>query len=59
LIRNTEKTILTDLAERGVRIDKVDARPFVAATAAIYDKWTASPIGDYVRMVVRAAREKP
>ncbi|MEI7611362.1 MAG: TRAP transporter substrate-binding protein [Betaproteobacteria bacterium] len=44
---------------RGVRIDKVDSKPFVAATAKIYDKWYASPIGDFVRLVVQAAREKP
>ncbi len=43
---------------RGVRIDKVDIQPFIAATEPIYEKWYASPIGDFVRMVVKAAREK-
>jgi tripartite ATP-independent transporter DctP family solute receptor len=59
LIRNTEKAILSDLAQRGVGLGNVDARPIVAAPAGLYAKWTAGPTGDYVRMVVRAAREKP
>ena len=43
---------------RGVRIDKVDIQPFIEATAPIYEKWYASPIGDFVRLVVQTAREK-
>lgn len=47
------------LIARGLRIDRIDPKPFIAATAKIYDKWYASPIGDYVRAVVRAVREAP
>lgn len=56
VMRQAETNAYKDLAARGLRIDKVDTRPFVAATSKIYDKWYASPIGDYVRMVVQAAR---
>jgi TRAP-type C4-dicarboxylate transport system substrate-binding protein len=58
LARNADEEAVRDLVAHGVRIDKVDTRPFVAATASIYDKWYASPIGDYVRAVVKAARGK-
>ena len=57
LADNAESDAYRDLVARGVRIDKVDTRPFAAATAKIYEKWYASPIGDYVRTVVNAARE--
>ncbi|MEI7611361.1 MAG: TRAP transporter substrate-binding protein [Betaproteobacteria bacterium] len=59
LARNLEEEIYRDLTARGVRINKVDPKPFVAATAPIYDKWYSSLIGDFVRAVVKAAREKP
>ncbi|MEI7611360.1 MAG: TRAP transporter substrate-binding protein [Betaproteobacteria bacterium] len=58
LSRNAETEAYRDLVARGVRINKVDVRPFVAATAPVYDKWYASPIGDFVRVVVQAARER-
>jgi len=58
LTQNAEEAAYRDLVARGVRIDKVDTKPFIAATAKIYDKWYASPIGDYVRAVVKAVREE-
>jgi len=45
------------LAALGVRINEVDTKPFVAATAPIYEKWYASPIGDFVRAVVAQAAQ--
>ena len=59
LNQQAELEAYRDLVARGLRIDKVDVKPFIAATAKIYDKWYASPIGDYVRAVVQAAREQP
>ena len=56
LTRKAEREALDDLVRRGVRIDKVDARPFAAATAKVRDKWAAGPVGDFVRRVIRAAR---
>jgi TRAP-type transport system periplasmic protein len=45
-----------DLKAAGVRVDKVDQAPFVKATESVTTKWYASPIGDYVKKVVAAAR---
>ncbi|MEI7431168.1 MAG: TRAP transporter substrate-binding protein, partial [Betaproteobacteria bacterium] len=59
LIQKADSEAYNALVAQGVRIDKVDTKPFIAATSRIYDKWYASPIGDYVRAVVKAAREKP
>ena len=59
LIQKAENEAYNALVAQGVRIDKVDTKPFIAVTSRIYDKWYASPIGDYVRSVVKAAREKP
>lgn len=58
LTQKADQEAYTIMVARGVRIDKVDIKPFIAATAKIYNKWYASPIGDYVRAVVQAAREK-
>jgi tripartite ATP-independent transporter DctP family solute receptor len=59
LTQNVETETYNALLARGVRFNKVDTKPFIAATAPIYDQWYASPIGDYVRAVVQAARNKP
>ncbi len=59
LIQKADSDAHNALVAQGLRIDKVDTKPFIAATSRIYDKWYASPIGDYVRAVVQAAREKP
>lgn len=47
-----------DLIAKGVRIDRIDTKPFKAATRKVYNEWYASPIGDYVRSVVNAARRQ-
>ena len=57
LSRNAEAEAYRDLVARGVRIDQVDLKAFVAATASVYDKWYASPIGDFVRAVVDQAAQ--
>lgn len=48
-----------ELLSRGVQISAVDTAPFIAATATVYDKWTAGPVGEYARRVIRAARGRP
>lgn len=58
LTQNTEEDAYLDLRARGVRINEVDPLPFVAATRKIYDKWYASPIGDFLRMVVQTAQRE-
>lgn len=46
-----------ELVAKGMRLDKVNTKPFVAANRSVYEKWFASPIGEYVRSVVQAARK--
>ena len=58
LAQKASEEALAAMLAQGVRIDRVDIVPFIAATEQIYEKWYASPIGDYVRTVVQAAREK-
>jgi len=58
LTQNIETETYNALVAKGVRFSKVDPKPFIAATALMYEKWYASPIGDFVRAVVKAAREK-
>jgi TRAP-type transport system periplasmic protein len=58
LTRTADEDAYRDMLAKGVRIDKVDTQPFIASTAKIYDKWYASPIGDFVHAVVKAAREE-
>jgi len=56
ITKDDDANLYRDLQARGVRIDKVDVAPFKAATASVYDKWYASPVGDFVRSVVQAVR---
>ncbi|MEI7431169.1 MAG: TRAP transporter substrate-binding protein [Betaproteobacteria bacterium] len=58
LVRDAEVEANRDLLARGVKINKVDIKPFSDATVPIYDKWYASPIGDFVRSVVQAVQAK-
>lgn len=48
----------TDLKTKGMRINKVNSKAFIASTRKVYDKWLSGPTGDYVRMVLTAAREQ-
>lgn len=57
LTQKADDEAYEELVRHGVLFNKVNRKPFVAATSAIYEKWYASPIGDYVRMVVKAASE--
>lgn len=56
LTQQQDQAALADIISHGVRVDKVDPRPFIAATASIREKWYASPVGDYVRAVVQAVQ---
>jgi len=58
LRRNADAEVYRDLLAHGMQINKVETKPFIAATAPIYDKWYASPIGDFVRSVVQAAQAR-
>jgi tripartite ATP-independent transporter DctP family solute receptor len=56
LSQESDDKLLADLRAKGVRVDAVDKSAFERATAAVDDKWMASPIGPYVRKVIAAAR---
>jgi TRAP-type transport system periplasmic protein len=48
--------LIGDLKAAGVRIDTVNQAPFAQATSAVTNQWSSSPIGDFVKKVVAAAR---
>jgi len=59
LTRQANEEALHRLTTQGMRVDRVEKAPFVAATRHIYDQWYARPEGDYIRAVVKAARSAP
>ncbi|WPB57323.1 TRAP transporter substrate-binding protein [Xylophilus sp. GOD-11R] len=56
LSREADEKLLVELKGKGINVETVDRAPFVAATKPVYDKWYASPQGDFVRRVVQAVR---
>ena len=57
LVARAESEAYRVISANGMRITRVDAAPFVKATAKIYDKWYESPIAGFVRSLVLEARE--
>lgn len=55
LSREADEKLVGELKAKGVRIDKVDTRPFAKATESVTAKWTSGAIGDYVKRVAQAA----
>ena len=55
LAREADVKLFDELKSKGVRIDKVDTKPFAKATESVRAKWTSGPIGDYAKRVVQAA----
>jgi len=58
LSQESDEKLVGDLKAKGVQIDVADKVAFEKATAKVDDKWMASPIGDYVKKVIAAARAK-
>jgi tripartite ATP-independent transporter DctP family solute receptor len=56
--QESDEKLVADLKAKGVRVDAVDKAAFEKGTAAVDDKWTASPIGPFVKKVIAAARVK-
>jgi TRAP-type transport system periplasmic protein len=56
LSQESDEKLVAELKAKGVRVDTVDKAAFEKGTAAVDDKWMASPIGAYVKKVVSAAR---
>ena len=56
LAAEADQKLEGELKAKGTRIDKIDNAVFAKATEPVTAKWTAGPIGDYVKKVVGAAR---
>ena len=58
LSQEADDKLLAELKAKGVQVTTVDKSAFEKATAAVDDKWLATPIGPYVKKVITAARAK-
>jgi tripartite ATP-independent transporter DctP family solute receptor len=56
LSQEADDKLLADLKAKGVQVTTPDKAAFAKATADVDDKWTAGPIGAYVKKVIAAAR---
>ena len=56
LNKEVDDKLVAELKGKGVQIDTVDRKAFMDASASVYTKWTAGPIGDFVKRVQQAAR---
>jgi tripartite ATP-independent transporter DctP family solute receptor len=56
LSAEADSKLIGDLRAAGARVDTVNQAPFAKATESVTQKWYSSPIGDYVKKVVAAAR---
>lgn len=56
LSKEADEKLVAEIKSKGVQIDTVDTGPFVQATRAVYDKWSAGPVGEFVKRVVQASR---
>lgn len=58
LSQESDDKLLADLKAKGVQVTTVDKSAFEKATAAVDDKWLATPIAPYLKKVIDAARAK-
>lgn len=56
LSQEADDKLLADLKTKGVQVTTPDKNEFAKATADVDDKWSAGPIGAYVKKVIAAAR---
>ncbi|HUG21848.1 TRAP transporter substrate-binding protein [Piscinibacter sp.] len=56
LSQESDDKLLAELKAKGVQVTTVDKAAFEKATAAVDQKWLATPIGPYLKKVVAAAR---
>jgi tripartite ATP-independent transporter DctP family solute receptor len=56
LSQEADDKLLADLKAKGVQVTTPDKAGFEKATSNVDDKWTAGPIGPYVKKVIAAAR---
>jgi len=53
--KEADEKLVGELKGKGVQIDTVDRKAFVDATRPVYDKWAASPSGDFFKRVIQQA----
>jgi len=56
LSADADEKLLADLKSKGVQVTTVDKKAFAKATEKVDDKWLATPIGNYLKKVIAAAR---
>jgi tripartite ATP-independent transporter DctP family solute receptor len=56
LSKEADDKLAAEIKAKGVQIDTVDRKAFIDATRPVYDKWTAGPIGEFVKRVVQQAQ---
>lgn len=56
LSAEADAKLLDDLKAKGVQVTTPDRAAFARATTEVLDKWTASPIGPYVKKVAAAVQ---
>jgi TRAP-type C4-dicarboxylate transport system substrate-binding protein len=56
LSAEADAKLLDDLKAKGVQVTTVDKSAFAKATAAVNEKWLATPIGPYLKKVIAATR---
>jgi tripartite ATP-independent transporter DctP family solute receptor len=56
LSREADEKLVAELKAKGVQVDTVDRKAFVEATKPVYAKWTAGPVGDFVKQVLQQAQ---
>jgi len=56
LSQESDDKLLGELKAKGVQVTTVDKAAFEKATAAVDQKWLATPIGPYLKKVIAAAR---
>ena len=56
LAQEVDEKLLAELKAKGVQVTTVDKAAFAKATAAIDEKWLATPIGPYLKKVIAATR---
>jgi len=54
--QEADDKLLAELKAKGVQVTTVDKTAFAKATAAVDDKWLATPIGPYLKKVIAATR---
>ncbi len=56
LAQKENAAAMTDLQRTGMQIDTADVAAFEIACRPVYDQWLASPVGDFLRVLMAATR---